>query len=266
MYRSHWGLGKTPFGSRPNPAFFYQSPAVEEALARLQFLVDENRRMGLVLAAPGGGKSVLLNVLADELKRPGRQVALVNLFGLSPGEFLWQLAAQWGLGLDGDTPTGALWRAIADHLVENRCQKIDTIVLLDDGDEASRDVLDTVARLALLEPSREARLTIVVASKPEGVSKLGGRILELAELRVELDAWDPVDTQSYVESALKLAGGAAGAFEPEAVRRLHELADGVPRRVNQLADLALLAAAGRKLPRVDADTVAGVSEELVAAR
>ena len=123
-------------------------------------------------------------------------------------------------------------------------------------------MLDTVSRLALLEPSRDARLTIIVAARPGRVNKLGSRILELAELRVELDAWEPVDTQSYVESALKLAGGAVGAFEPEAVRRLHELAHGVPRRVNQLADLALLAAAGRKLPHVDADTVAVVSEEL----
>ena len=264
MYRSHWGLAQTPFGSRPNPTFFYQSPGVEEALARLQFLVDENRRVGLVLAEPGGGKSVLLYVLADELRRPGRQVAIVNLLGLTPQELLWQLAAQWGLALDDDASLGQLWRAIADHLVENRCQKIDTIVLLDDGDEASPDVLDTIGRLAMLEPSREARLTIIVAAKPNRVAKLGGRLLELAELRVELDAWEPVDTQSYVESALKLAGGAVGTFDPDAVRRLHELTHGVPRRVNQLADLALLAAAGRKLTRVDADTVADASEELAA--
>ena len=162
--------------------------------------------MGLVLAEPGGGKSVLLNVLGDELRRPGRQVALVNLFGLTPQEFLWQLAAQWGLALDDDTPLGPLWRAISDHLVENRCQKIDTIVLLDDADEAATDVLDTVSRLALLEPSRDARLTIIVAARPGRVNKLGSRILELAELRVELEAWEPVDTQSYVESALKLGG------------------------------------------------------------
>jgi general secretion pathway protein A len=266
MYRSQWGLAQTPFGSRPNPAVFYQSPTVEEALARLQFLVEEHRRLGLLLSGPGGGKTVLLAVLADQLKRSGHQVAQINMLGLSQAEFLWQLAAQWGMPFDDDVSPRTLWRAISDRLVENRCQQVDTVVLLDDADEAGGDALQAVARLAQIEPGREGRLTIIIAAQTSRVSALGSRLLELADLRVDLEPWEATDTESYVQSALKSAGAVAEAFEPEAVSRLHELAHGVPRRVNQLADLALLAAAGKQLPQVDAETVAVVSEELAAPR
>src|SRR5262245_52396453 len=165
MYRSQWGLSQTPFGSRPNPAFFYVSPTVEEGLARLQFLVDERRRLGLLLSGPGGGKSVLLTVLSEQLRRSRREVAQINLLGLSAGEVLWQLAAQWGIPFDDDAPPRAIWRAIGDRLVENRCQQVDTVVLLDDGDKASPEALEAVARLAQFEPSAEARLTIVVTAE-----------------------------------------------------------------------------------------------------
>jgi general secretion pathway protein A len=266
MYRSQWGLTQAPFGSRPNPAFFYVSPTVEEGLARLQFLVDERRRLGLVLAPPGGGKSVLLTVLAEQLRRSQRQVAHFNLLGLSAADFLWQLASQWGIAFDDDSPLRAIWRAIGDRLVENRCQRVDSVILLDDCDEAGPEALEAVARLAQLDLSSEARLTIVVAAETGRAAALGSRLLELADLRVDLDPWEAADTESYVASALKSAGAVTAAFEPEAVRRLHDLAQGIPRRVNQLADLALLAAAGKQLPQVNAETVAVVSEELAAPR
>ena len=262
MYGSHFGLTQLPFGSRPNSAFFYISPTVEEALARLQFLVDQRRRLGLVLAGPGGGKSVLLNVLADQLRRSNRQVAQVNLLGLSAAEFVWQLAAQWGIPFDDDAPSRAMWRAIGDRLVENRCQRLDTVILLDDADQALPEALQVVARLAQQDPSAEARLTMILAAQTGRAAALGSRLLELADLRIDLDPWEAIDTQSYVESALKSAGAVKAAFEPDAVQRLHELAHGIPRRVNQLADLALLAAAGKQLPQVDAETVAVASEEL----
>ena len=75
MYQTHWGLRETPFRTCLDPRFFYQSPTHEEALARLHFLVEQNRRLGVLLGEPGSGKSLLLEVFAAEGRRDGRAVA-----------------------------------------------------------------------------------------------------------------------------------------------------------------------------------------------
>jgi general secretion pathway protein A len=147
-------------------------------------------------------------------------------------------------------------------LIENRYQQLPTIVLLDDVDQANAAVLQHVSRLARLEPSPEMRLTIVLAGRNEGMAKLGESLLGLSELRVELEPWQPSDTQQYVKTLLSQAGRQKPVFAQRAVDRLHELAHGIPRRVSQLADLALLAGAGQNLEQIDAGVVEEAYQEL----
>ncbi len=91
---------------------------------------------------------------------------------------------------------------------------------------------------------------------------LGRRLLELADLRIDIVPWDAAETQRYIEQALAQAGRAEPVFAEGAIARLTDLAEGVPRHVNQLADLSLLAAAAQKLERIDAQTVEAVFDEL----
>ena len=66
MYETHWGLRESPFRGLANPRYFYCSPTHDEALARLQFLVQHRRRLGLLLGMPGSGKSLLLEVFGRQ--------------------------------------------------------------------------------------------------------------------------------------------------------------------------------------------------------
>jgi general secretion pathway protein A len=155
-----------------------------------------------------------------------------------------------------------LWRALADRLAENRYQQIPTIVLLDDADAASPDVLDQAVRWTQLDASPGPGVTLIAAADPRRVGRLGSRLLELAELRVDLDPWEPQETSAYVRGALAAAGGSGDEFQEEALARLHELTGGVPRQVQQLGDLALVAGAGRRLRQIDAETVSTACYEL----
>src|SRR5688500_4524576 len=131
MYQAHWGLHESPFAGGLDRAKFYRSPTHDEALARLHFLVDEHRRLGLLLGAAGSGKSLVLEVLAHEARREAKDVVRINLLAVGEHEFLWQLAE--GLGqfpCRGESIRG-LWRGISDTLAERRCQHVQTIVLLD---------------------------------------------------------------------------------------------------------------------------------------
>jgi general secretion pathway protein A len=262
MYESHWGLRESPFHNLADPRYFYCSSTHEEALARLQFLVDHGRRLGLLAGNPGSGKTVLLDVFARQMQRLGHQVARLSLLSLDSREFLWELVNQLKLHPRiGDTPF-ELWRALVDRLAENRYQRIATVVLLDDADEASADALAYVTRMVRQDASAESRLTVVLAVDPRQLPRLGRRVVDLADLRIELEPWESADTSAYLQTILAQAGADPAVFEQSAAERLHELAGGIPRQITHLAELSLLAGAGRQQPHIDAETVESVYREL----
>lgn len=262
MYQSHWGLREVPFRNRLDPRSFFQSPTHEEGLARLHFLLEQRRRLGLLMGEAGSGKSLLLEVFAGQVREQGAPVALLSLLGLEPSEFVAQLATQFGGYSDLGCALPTLWQGLLDRIVAYRYQQLPTVVLLDDVDRASPAVLLQVTRLAQFDPSPESQLTLVLAGRLGRMARLGERLLELAELRIDLQSWQPTDTEAYLKESLARAGCKEAVFDAAAIGRLHELAQGVPRRVNQLADLTLLAGAGRELETIDADTVSSVYQEL----
>ncbi len=262
MYHAHWGLEESPFGSRLDPRFFHESPTHEEALARLHFLVDQGRRLGLLTGLPGSGKSMLLEVFAGEVRREGRPVAKVNLLGIETEELLAEVAARLGVYPGPARDRLPLWRTVVDRLAELRYQQTDAVILFDSTDQAPPDVLTAVARLAQADLSPSSRLTLVLACRPDRVERLGQTLLEMAALRIDLQPWEQADTHAYLNHSLDKAGCRTSVFEEEAVGRIHELARGVPRRVSQLADLALAAGAGGRLESIDAGTVDSVYREL----
>jgi type II secretory pathway predicted ATPase ExeA len=106
-------------------------------------------------------------------------------------------------------------------------------------------------------------LTVVLAAKQDHTERLGRRLLELCELRIDLLPWEYEDTAEYLRSALDKAGRKVPTFDVQAIARLHELTCGIPRRVRQLAELALLAGAGQELDHIDPQTIETVNQELV---
>jgi general secretion pathway protein A len=191
-----------------------------------------------------------------------RPVAKLSLLAVEPAEMLRMLAEQWGLNPEPSASTAWLWRALGDRLIEYRYQQLEAVVLLDDADQADRGVLEHVARLARFDPSPEMRLTIVLAGRNEGMARLWQPLLDLADLRIDLEPWQRADTEEFVGAALSQAGCTSPVFAGSALERLHELAHGIPRRVSQLADLSLLAGAGAELDQIDAGVVESVYQEL----
>lgn len=261
-YRAHWGLRESPFPSGLAPRHFYQSPSHEEALARLEFLVEQRQRLGLLLGQSGTGKSLILDRLATNLRHRGAQVANLSLLGVDLHEFLWLLAADLGLNPDRKATPFELWRNLIDRIAENRYQQLDTVVLLDDADHARPEVLDHLVRLIQSDRGMPMALVLVLAAPANKISHIGPRLLELAELRIDLEPWEEPDTGGYLMSALAQSGRKSPLFTDSAVLRLHALTGGIPRRVNQLAALALVAGAALQLSKIDADTIDAVYHEL----
>jgi len=134
------------------------------------------------------------------------------------------------------------------------------VLLLDDTDQAGADVLTQIARLTRIEPAAGAALTLILSADPAHTHRLGSHLLELVDLAIALEAWEEVDTIGYLQLALVEAGSQRPLFEESALAELHRLAAGVPRRVNRLADIALLAGSSSGLETIDAATVQTVHE------
>src|SRR5262249_35200109 len=133
MLRKHWGLRDSPFRPAIDWRHFFPSPTHEEALARLEFLLADHRRLGLLFGPAGCGKSLVLDVFSRRVRRRGTQVANLSLLRADLREFLWLAAAELGINPDRDDDPFCLWRGILDRLTENRYQQLDTVLLLDDA-------------------------------------------------------------------------------------------------------------------------------------
>lgn len=262
MYPSHWGLSQSPFGPQLDPRHFFASPGHEEALARMHFLIEEHRRMGLLVGPSGSGKSLLLEIIAQRVRAWGRAAAKMSLLGIESAGFLATLADELRVVLPKEAPNWRIWQQLERRLRENRYQQLETVILLDDADQATPEVLTQVTRLAKYDLVPETRLTVVLAGQEDRMGQLGETLLDMAELRIDIPVWEPEDTQGFLSRSLEQAGGRSVLFEEDAARRMHVLADGSPRRVRQLADLALLAAAGMNLDTIGVETVEAACAEL----
>ncbi|HEY2838752.1 MAG TPA: AAA family ATPase [Pirellulales bacterium] len=262
MYLKYWGLTAAPFRQELAPSLFYETPTHNEALARLAFLVDGRRRCGLLAGPSGIGKSMLLEVAASQFRRRGLSVARLSLLGANPDELLRSLAVQWGSTAAPRLEMSELWRILQDRLAEIRLLGEHAVALLDDADETSAEILGQVLRLLQTDPAQQPAVTVILVARNDSVSRLGARLLELTDLRLDLAAWSALDTRRFLERALASAGCKAPLFTADAIAHLHEYTHGVPRSLLQLADLSLVAGAAEERELIDSDTVESVYYEL----
>ncbi len=262
MHKAYWGLQHSPFQLSEHGGYIFASPASTEARARLHFLVQEHRPLGILSGTGGSGKSLLLTQFAEELRANMQPVCLLNLLGVEPDELLWSLAAGVQTNPRVDQTAFVLRRAISDRIRENQYLGLQTVVLLDDADEASHEVLIHVLRLLKTHASG---VTVVMAVEPSRMTRLGGDLIQLSQLRIHLDPWEDIDVRQYIRTSLVNAGGMPDIFDESAILRLRELTCGVPRWVRELAQLALLAGASRQQQQIDGETIECAYQELSAA-
>lgn len=262
MYQTHWGLTKPPFPSGLDPRLFYEGASQREALARLRFLLAHRRRLGLVLGSDGLGKSALLAVFAEQCRKGGSTVAEVDLLGLTAREFYWRLGTELRATVRVEDDVVRLFRQLSDRLHENVLQNKQTVVVVDDLDQTGPDVLSHVQRLLRTDAANSGWLTVVGSVTTNQLGRLGRPLLELVDLRIDLEAWDELDTVGYLQNALLEAGAERPLFDDTALTELYRLSAGTPRLINRLADFALLAGSSNSLEAVDAETIQAASEAI----
>jgi type II secretory pathway predicted ATPase ExeA len=264
MYHAHWGLTSSPFGQGSETARCGNGAngPFTEALARLQYLVEQRGRIGLVLGAPGTGKTRLLQTFIQASRRGGLAAAFVVGGGCDEHGLLAQLARAWQLPLPRNTNSINCWERITDRLIELRYEQTAAIIALDDIDCCRPETRAQIERLLHVADAQQAQLTVLLSSSSNSAASLGSHLGDQIELRVDLLPWTEDETAEHVARRLFECGSASPIFTDEAIIALHELSGGVPRKVEQIAQLALLAGAGQRLVEIDAATLVDAYQEL----
>ncbi|MCA9148292.1 MAG: AAA family ATPase [Planctomycetales bacterium] len=258
MHIDYWGLDHSPFASQLDPSDYYPSAVHEEALARLDFLIANGRRLGFLFGASGTGKSLVLEVATRQLRRAGSHVIKINAVGLSANELIWKLANGLGHLVPPNANVVDCWSGISDRLIANRYQRMPTVIMVDDADEAGGDVHAALSRLALIDPHPDAQITIVLSAQRQRSAAFGSKLNDLCELRIDIEPWDLDESANYLNEMLSRVGVNDRIFMPDAVDLLFDLSHGVPRRLRQLAELSLLAGAAEELHQIPAAVVDSV--------
>ena len=254
MYEEHWGLADKPFRNTPDPHYFFFSRAHEEALVRGLYAICEGQGAMLLTGDPGCGKTLILRVLLDELDPDRHEVALVNHADAGPDDFLRSVVAQFGAHPDPDADRPALWRWLEDFLYASRRRGATAVVCVDEAQIA--DDPATLERMRLLlnfQQDRRFGLTLLVAGQPELADLVAARPAfdQRLTVRWRVGPLSEDESVAYLRHRLSVAGGGEGVFTGGAERLIARAAGGVPRCLNRLADLALLAGYGRRAALVD---------------
>ncbi|SFX25645.1 Type II secretory pathway, component ExeA (predicted ATPase) [Janthinobacterium lividum] len=245
MYLRHFGLRTAPFGITPDPAFFYTGNTRGELLDALLYAVTQGEGIIKLTGEVGSGKTMLCRMLAERLPPQVDVLYLLNP-RLEPDEVLHAIAAELGLELDG-RGADAVLRALHGELIGRHAAGRQVVLLAEEAQAMPGATLEALRLLTNLETASHKLLQIVLFGQPELQHTLDLPQFRQLKERITHSFTVPRLPQALLNDYLACRLAAAGrmaplVFTPAALRRLARAAQGIVRRVNILADKALLAA------------------------
>lgn len=280
-YLNHWQLTRSPFANAGTLRDFFVGGTVEEAIARSEFLLNHQKRLGLVVGPSGAGKSSLFEYLSRRrsLSHPKETHIKIDLqsctaLGLSTRlhQALYRESSDIGsyggtwtgrTTLDGTTPSRIhrhnerTWREIHDAIFSSAAIGQHPVFMFDQIETGTEEILESLRLLW----SNRSKWSMLIGVDHEVLVNLPRWILESCELRIDLPQWDLGQTADYFDFALSKAGPRDDVFSGQAITRIQELSDGIPKRIAKLADLVLVAGAVRRQEVVTAELVDQVFDE-----
>lgn len=273
MFESHWKLTERPFENWGDAKYFFPADAHQAALLQLEFAIRSRRAAVMLCGDSGMGKSMLLDRLAEQLGDDIAPIAQIRFPHLS-GEQLLGYVADELCGELGptDEPPRLTLRRLTDFLQKNTAAGKHALIVVDEAQVFQNSEQLETLRLILNLHRDSARAESAVTLLLSGQSSL----LSLVERQRALDdrisakcilnRLTAEETQSYLRHRLEAAGGELEAiFSARAVEVLHLRSAGIPRRINRIADLALMVGYAEDAMRIEVQHIENVHQELMVA-
>jgi general secretion pathway protein A len=260
MYLRFFGLNEKPFAITPDPRYLYLSERHAEALAHLLYGINEAGGFIQLTGEVGTGKTTVVRTLLSRVPHHADVAVILNP-RVTPVEFLLTICEELGLGIaDADRDSvKQMVDALNRRLLSAHAEGRRIIVIVDEAQNLSADVLEQVRLLTNLETPTQKLLQIILIGQPE-LRELLDRT-ELRQLaqritgRYHLEPLSREETLGYVRHRLRVAGAVEDIFTPSALAEVHRLSGGIPRVINVTCDRALLGAYTQETRKVSSGLV-----------
>jgi type II secretory pathway predicted ATPase ExeA len=268
MYKEFYQLRLNPFEITPDPSFLFLTRRHREALVALYYGVQRRKGFVALTGDVGTGKTLLIRCLLRMVKDSDIACALVFNSRLSTLEFLHYVAAEFGLAPSGRNK-GEILLDLRKFLFARHEKKLATMIVVDDAQDLSIELLEEIRLLTNLETEEEKLLQILLVGQQELDEKLDSfelrQLRQRIALRPRLEPFNLEETSGYIRHRLQLAGapsGGHGLFADGAIEKVQRYSRGVARLINTVCENALITAFARRLTSVPSEIIDEVANDL----
>ncbi|WP_018952631.1 AAA family ATPase [Thioalkalivibrio sulfidiphilus] len=265
MYLEYFNLDKPPFQLAPDSSFLYMSKPHARALAYMKYTVMNRDGFAVVTGEIGSGKTIVLQRLLDSLD-DSVVVARIHQTQLTEVEFLEHLATVFGIDSHRSTKV-ELIEKLNRFLANQAKRRRSVLLVVDECQNLSRDVLEEIRMLSDGEPARNKVLSVILVGQPELADLLADPSLEQLSqrirLRFHLRPLGPEEIAEYIRHRLEVAGWQGqDLFPAETIELIHRYTGGIPRLINVFCDTVLLAAFVEQTSSLTQALIESAAEEL----
>ncbi|MBW2479042.1 MAG: AAA family ATPase [Deltaproteobacteria bacterium] len=265
MYENFFSFSEKPFKLVPNPAYLFLSKSHEEALAHLNYALAQGDGFVEITGEVGTGKTTLCRSFLENLDENTIAAYIFNP-RLGPKQLIKTINDELGIKYDSDNTKDLIDR-LNNFLMRQKAAGKKVILLIDEAQNLSRNILEQLRLLSNLETSREKLLQIILVGQPElsdildshELRQLGQRIT----LRYHLTPLNYKETVAYIKFRINIASRKAGIkFDRSAYRQIYNYSEGIPRVINIACDRALLTAFGLSQRKISGSVTRASIREL----
>ncbi|MDA8170113.1 MAG: tRNA (adenosine(37)-N6)-threonylcarbamoyltransferase complex ATPase subunit type 1 TsaE [Nitrospiraceae bacterium] len=263
MFEEFFSLEVKPFSKTPDPRFLFLSRSHEEALARLQYAVEE-KELVVLTGEIGCGKTTLTRALIDSLGEKHRVVLIINP-RLTPSQFLRVVARRFEIEVSSSKDD--LLEAIYNKVYEDYEAGITPVIIIDEAQLIpNKDTFEEIRLLTNFQLDDTNLISLVLVGQTDLRRRLNHKAYQPLRQRIglffHLGPLGPEEMRGYTDHRLQVAGRSEQLFTEGALKTLYSYSGGVPRIINSLATTALLEGFGAGRGVIDESLIEAAAREL----
>lgn len=266
MYNKFFGFKERPFQLVPNPDYLFLSKSHEEAMAHLKYALSHGEGFVEITGEVGTGKTTLCRAFLEDLIENGAAIAYIFNPRLTAIELLKVINDEFDISSEADNIKDLI-DVLNTFLMENKAKNRETIVLIDEAQNLSKEVLEQLRLLSNLETKTSKLLQIILVGQPELRTMLDSYELRQLRQRITLSWYlTPLsrsETREYIRHRVNIASQKTeDKFSETAYNVIYKYSRGIPRLINIASDRSLLTAFGFNSRKVTGSIAKSSIDEL----
>ncbi|MBA4372360.1 MAG: hypothetical protein C0402_05810 [Thermodesulfovibrio sp.] len=269
MYKEYFGFRELPFSIAPDPRYLYMSDQHRDALAHLLYGINSDGAFILLTGEVGTGKTTVCRCLLEQMP-PDCDIAFILNPKMTTVELLAAVCDEFRIAYPaGNTSLKVFVDAINAFLLDAHARGRRAVLILEEAQNLSPDLLEQIRLLTNLETNQRKLLQIIMLGQPELREMLAREDLRQLSQRItaryHLGPLSLSEVPAYIAHRLAVAGVRGRLFPEPTIKKIFTLSNGIPRLINLICDRALLGTYAQGREDVDLPTLVKASQEVFGA-